>query len=309
MKVRAPGKLVLTGAYAVLEGAPALVLAIDRHAIADTSHPEPNPGIEVRAALEAMPEVAKAPSVDARALHDAQGQKLGLGSSAAVLVASLGALAAARGDDHAQPSVRREIFRAARAAHARSQQGGSGVDIAASVFGGLLRYQLPEGGLPPDVRAVELPRGLRMAAYWTGVPARTSELRAKVDALRARDGKAYDARMRDLADASNRAADAVSAQALITAARSMGAALFALGREADAPIVTLPMAELALRVVAEEAAFLPSGAGGGDCAVYLGIAPPSEAFDARARACGMTPLDLAPEPRGVCLDHSARKDD
>ena len=34
---RAPGKLVLTGAYAVLEGAPAIVVAVDRYAVADAS--------------------------------------------------------------------------------------------------------------------------------------------------------------------------------------------------------------------------------------------------------------------------------
>ena len=37
MKVFAPGKLVLTGAYAVLEGAPAIVVATSRGAFADGS--------------------------------------------------------------------------------------------------------------------------------------------------------------------------------------------------------------------------------------------------------------------------------
>ena len=36
MRARAPGKLVLSGAYAVLEGAPALVAAVDRYALADS---------------------------------------------------------------------------------------------------------------------------------------------------------------------------------------------------------------------------------------------------------------------------------
>ena len=35
MRARAPGKLVLSGAYSVLEGAPALVAAVDRYALAD----------------------------------------------------------------------------------------------------------------------------------------------------------------------------------------------------------------------------------------------------------------------------------
>ncbi len=47
MRVFAPGKLVLTGAYAVLEGAPAIVVATNRGAVADAT----------RVALTATPEV------------------------------------------------------------------------------------------------------------------------------------------------------------------------------------------------------------------------------------------------------------
>jgi len=36
---RAPGKLVLSGAYAVLSGAPALVVAVDRYVVADSARP------------------------------------------------------------------------------------------------------------------------------------------------------------------------------------------------------------------------------------------------------------------------------
>ena len=120
MRVIAPGKLVLTGAYAVLEGAPAIVAAVDRYAVADTA--------------VARRRSTSGPSTTTR------GQKLGLGSSAASLVASLGARALARGDDPRHAAVRSEIFRAARDAHQRQQGGGSGVDVAASVHGGVLRY-------------------------------------------------------------------------------------------------------------------------------------------------------------------------
>jgi phosphomevalonate kinase len=51
MIARAPGKLVLSGAYAVLEGAPALVAAIDRYAVADASRPTLRVTPEVREAL------------------------------------------------------------------------------------------------------------------------------------------------------------------------------------------------------------------------------------------------------------------
>ena len=62
-----PGKLVLTGAYAVLEGAPAIVVAVDRYAVADTSRAAASPPAEVRAAFGAD----RAPEVDVSALQDA----------------------------------------------------------------------------------------------------------------------------------------------------------------------------------------------------------------------------------------------
>src|SRR6185436_10440568 len=90
MIARAPGKVVLSGAYAVLEGAPAIVTAVDRYVTADTAKKPSLVTPEVRAALGD----ARAPGFDASALRKGD-QKLGLGSSAAILVASLGAVTAA----------------------------------------------------------------------------------------------------------------------------------------------------------------------------------------------------------------------
>jgi phosphomevalonate kinase len=59
------------------------------------------------------------------------------------------------------------------------------------------------------------------------------------------------------------------------------------------------VAELAGLAGNELGAFLPSGAGGGDVAVYLGIAPPSGAFLERALRAGLTPLALGVEPLGL----------
>ncbi len=299
MRVRAPGKLVLTGAYAVLEGAPAVVLAIDRHAVADTSAREPNPSAEVRQAIGD----ADAPTVDARRLHDdVRGSKLGLGSSAAVLVASLGAIAASRGQDVSSAREREELFVTAREAHARTQQGGSGIDVAASVFGGALRYQLRDGGRTARMRAVALPEGAVVSCFWSGGSVRTSDLRARVDALRARERGTYDARLRELALASEASADAIDrahVTDLVGAARAMSAALEALGHAADAPIFTPAMSQLAREAERTGAAFLPSGAGGGDVAVHVGTTAPTEAFVAAAGRLGMIPLELTLDYAGV----------
>ncbi|HEY2370743.1 MAG TPA: hypothetical protein VGH87_30320, partial [Polyangiaceae bacterium] len=145
MKVAAPGKLVITGAYVVLEGAPAIVCAVDRYAYAEDRNGETTR--EVAAALD------PAPAIDTRALEDAS-QKLGLGSSAAALVAALGLRRAQAGEDLGAEKARRDIFERAREVHARVQGGGSGVDVAASTFGGVLHYTLS------SVEPVAFPKGI-----------------------------------------------------------------------------------------------------------------------------------------------------
>jgi phosphomevalonate kinase len=276
-KIIAPGKLVLTGAYAVLEGAPAIVVAVDRYAVVDVASPD---------------------DVDVRALHDEAGRKLGLGSSAASMVASQAARAVARGEDPTDPLVRATLFRGVREAHAHAQKGGSGVDVAAAVHGGALRYATD--GKDAQVRAVELPTALVLRAFWSGTSARTSDLRARVDALVARSPLAL-APLRMIAGVAAAAVDSGDARGFVFAARDFGRALDALGRTADAPIVPPAFAQLASRAEHEGAAFLPSGAGGGDVAVWLGLAPPPEAFVSAAGALGMRPLPLSVDRGGVRL--------
>jgi phosphomevalonate kinase len=275
VKIIAPGKLVLTGAYAVLEGAPAIVVAVDRYAVVEVDLPG---------------------QVDVRALYDDAGHKLGLGSSAASLVASFGARALARGEDPRNAAVRAEIFRIVRATHAREQGGGSGVDVAASVYGGALRYTIDR--TETSIRAVDLPAGLVLAAFWSGTSARTSDLLARVDALRVRGGAA--GIFTALRGVSEEAAEAVEdAQAFVHRAAAFGRALAVLGEAAQAPIVPPSFAELASLAEREGAAFLPSGAGGGDVAVWLGLTPPSAAFAVRSSALSLFPLPLAVDHGGV----------
>lgn len=292
MRVAAPGKLLLSGAYAVLEGSPAVVVAIDRYAVADDSR-RGSPSPEVAAAMPAD----EAPRVDVSALFHGD-KKLGLGSSAAGVVAALGVVAAARGEDLDDLAVRRGLFEAARAAHARAQSGGSGVDVAASVYGGVLQYEMR--GF--RVARLGLPEGLCIETYWSGECARTSDLRARVDALKQRDGRTFEARMSDLAASArdcSAAVEAGRARSFIDAAAASGRALSALGLDADAPIMP-PYARDLVRVADEEsAAFYPSGAGGGDIFIRLGLAPASARFAAAAQGARLRLLSLHVDTHGV----------
>jgi phosphomevalonate kinase len=297
VRVAAPGKLLLSGAYAVLEGSAAIVMAIDRYAVADDTR-RGVPSAEVAAAMR----VVDAPYVDTSALFDGE-KKLGLGSSAAVVVAALGVVAAGRGADLDDAATRKGLFEAARAAHAQVQGGGSGVDVAASVYGGVLRYEI-DGPSGFRVSRRELPKGLHLEAYWSGESTRTSEMRARVDALRSRDRTTFDVRMCDLSAAARECCVAVEsggAQAFVRAIASSERALSALGHDADAPIVP-PYAEDLARAAEEEgAAFCPSGAGGGDIFVRVALAPSSARFTARARTARLVRLALGPDAHGVRL--------
>jgi phosphomevalonate kinase len=293
-RVAAPGKVLLTGAYAVLEGAPAIVVAVDRYALVDASRPAETPTREVAEALG-----DRAPHFDASALYH-EGTKLGLGSSAAVLVASLGADAAKMGADLSDPDVRSKIFWRARDTHARVQGGGSGVDVAASTYGGVLRYSL-RGGKPWILHA-ELPDDLVLSVWFSGSSARTSDLLAQVEELRTKDPDAHRRHMIDVSLAAEIAAakfEGGSLREFVVAARAFGASLERLGDAADANIVPLAFKRLAVAAQEEEGAFLPSGAGGGDVGIFLGTAKPTESFIKRAALLGMQSLEIGIDHRGV----------
>jgi phosphomevalonate kinase len=299
MKVRAPGKVLLTGAYAVLEGAPALVMAVDRYATVDTAQTTTEPTAEVAVALG-----DSAPSYDLSGLQS-EGKKLGLGGSAALLVASLAAKKAEAGADLDDPDVRSSIFARARDAHAQAQSGGSGVDVAASTYGGVLQYSLLSG--MPCVLHARFPEELHFAVYFSGTSARTSELRAQVDALKARDKEGYAAAIGELGSAAEIAVqkfNSGTAREYVAAARVFGEALDMLGDRADSPIVPLEFKRLMVAASAERAAFFPSGAGGGDIGLFLGEAPPSEEFSRRATALGMSLLNLKIDHHGVRKEES-----
>lgn len=297
MKVFAPGKLVLTGAYAVLEGAPAIVVATSRGAVADASRTTPTATPEVVAALGDTP----APHVDASALFVGQ-RKLGLGASAAILVASLAARDAAAGSSLVDPAVRASIFTRARAAHARAQSGGSGVDVASAVYGGLLRY------VPGEPEPLAMPSGLVITVFACATSARTAELRGLVDRFAEHEPHAHRVRMDELGVIARSAAQAMSrgdVDGFIADLRRTATSLAALGRAAKAPIVPPGFDMLEAEANAHAAAFCVSGAGGGDVAVHVGRSRPSSALLAKAHALGLFIVDLDLDEKGVRIASAA----
>ena len=296
-RARAPGKIVLSGAYAVLSGAPAIVSAVSRYVIADSARSATFVTDEVRAAL--TPE-QRAPWFDAAELRR-DGRKLGLGSSAAILVASLCALEpepAAALDERA----RQQIFERALAAHRLAQGGGSGVDVAASSFGGTLVYRLLDGG--PRFGAVGLPAQLSFEVWACPTSASTRELIAAVNALQARAPEEHAAWLGAQTSAAWAAAHSIEGQdaaGLVRALRDQQRALSGLGRAAGVPIVTPELALLAGQAEAEDGLLLPAGAGGGDIAIFVGRAPSTPELRAALENHAHRLLDVELSAPGVAV--------
>lgn len=295
MIARAPGKLVLSGAYAVLDGAPAIVTAVNRYVTADARRSAEFLAPEVREALGANP----APWFDASPLRE-NDRKLGLGSSAAILVASLAAVELLARGETSDELLCAAVLSRALAAHARAQGGGSGIDVATSAYGGTL--VLRRKGELLEVSRAALPRALHIEVWASTHAASTPRLLGKVSDLKAREPNRYAELMQAQRAASEHAAQALAqsdAPAFIDALAAQRLALYQLGNASGAGIVTDAVCELDERARREEATVLPSGAGGGDVTLFVGLRAPSNELSARAIELGQQRLELELEARGV----------
>jgi mevalonate kinase len=146
--VAAPGKLFLVGEYAVLDGAPAVVAAVSRHAVAQfIAGGAPDSDVVAEAVFAARSGLGERAAalppgsvmVDTSAFAAGE-TKLGLGSSAATAVASVAAVLELAG---LPVATHRDLcFSMADQAHRAAQGGlGSGADVAAAVHGGLIQYR------------------------------------------------------------------------------------------------------------------------------------------------------------------------
>lgn len=272
----APGKLFLLGEYAVLEGAPALLAAVDRRARvrarpAQAWHLHTRPALSnagmggravfvaVRSAVVARGDLPPQDVVIATEDFFGAGGKLGLGASAAVAAALTGALADAAGLRYTTAELRDLAI----AAHREAQGGaGSGADVAVAVHGGVIAFAA--GGAPEPLA---WPEGLHAAAVVTGSGADTRRLVGTVRALAVADPERYRAVMRPLEEAAARGRDAWAAgdaAGFLGVADAYRGSLAALGEAAGAGIVLPAHERLAALAAGAGAVFKPSGAGGGD---------------------------------------------
>lgn len=286
MRASAPGKLVLSGAYAVLEGAPALVAAVDRYALAADDGRRPPVLTEEVAEAQRRGLMGEAPWFDADALRD-DGRKLGLGSSAAILAASMVVAGYPDVDD---ARLAEAVFPDALAVHRAAQGGGSGVDVAAACYGGVICCELQGASL--KVTPHVLPEGLCTQTFACPVSASTRAMLAALRDYRSRDEAGYVGQLARAAEGARAAVRATSVDAFVSALSAQFDAFAALGTASGIAIVTESMAALDREARSQGGCFGPSGAGGGDVAVYYGPVPPPPSLVAAARTLGLNPVAL-----------------
>jgi phosphomevalonate kinase len=334
MIASAPGKLILTGEYAVLDGAPAVVIAVDRRAIARVRAGAPRGSSPFllavatelahrRGADDPAAKIALDIAVDSSAFYDGL-TKLGLGSSAAVTVA---ATALALGTAPARPrattagqsaadelrAMRDEVLAIAMAAHATAQGArgarGSGADIAACTHGGAIVFR---PGAPPHIEKKKWPASVLVIPFFTGAAADTPTLVAQVAAARAARRTEVDAALVAIGDASQAASKALSAPPDLAVTAVIGA--FALAASAIDRLALATGIPLVPECVATARSALArlggtaktTGAGGGD--VGIAVIPTTADVTVATRLlieAGCVPLRLALDDTGVDLRPSA----
>lgn len=354
IETRAPGKLFIAGEYAVVEpGQPAVLIAVDRcitvrltesegagrihsseygqapvvwrreddgeHIIVDE-----RPFDYVLSAISTVEELRSGRGASPRyfdleissELNDSDGRKFGLGSSAAVTVATIAAL-----DEFYRLGLTlTERFKLAVLATIAISTKASGGDLAASTFGGWIRYSSPDRAALhahrethgvvsamscPEwagcsARRVTPPSSLDLLVGWTGSPASTEHLVTRVHTPapeRHRPLKSFAAESHTLVDDLVAAFDADDAEASLTTIRSVRALLRRLSDSTGSLIETEALHDLCEIAETHGAAAKPSGAGGGDCGIALARTQPEARTEAHTilsgwKAAGIRPLDL-----------------
>lgn len=334
----APGKLVLTGDYAALESAPAIVMALDRRARVTLRENSgagyvidaPDFGIDgalgrldgqnhlswsgvdactagrlklVTSVLEAVLHDGALSefraTLDTHSFFATAGaqHKLGLGSSAALTVAFAGALHVHAG--RGAPCPGRLIT-----AHRRMQGGrGSGLDIAASLTGGVIAYRLRE---PPQITSLAWPAGLLFSCAWSGASASTGVFLRHLADWRIRAPARYAALMQELAMCAEAAVVAFAGNAvstLLEAIAAYAAGLARLGAASGLDIVSAEHRVLAAISQACGVVYKTCGAGGGDIGIALSTdAERLQAFRAGVARAGLQTLDVQLDACGLQVD-------
>ena len=240
--------------------------------------------ILLRHGLDPAP-AGRALEIDSRALYSAGGVKLGFGSSAAVAVAITGLLLAAQDRDRQRGAAERLLI-ADELHRALQGPGGSGVDVTASLYGGVIAV---EGD---RVESLHWPNGLYCEVIFTGRDADTAAAIGRFHEAMCGNGEAA---VKELCIAASAARHAWNQgpEAILAAVQEYAAAWRDLDRCAGLGVFSCEHRRLENLARADGCVYKPSGSGGGDCG--LAFSTDRERRDAlreSAREAGFLPLSV-----------------
>ena len=314
---KVPGKLIILGEYAVLEGANAIVMAVDRYAIVTVEFSDQNDTCQLTSSLDLNPlrfNIDKMGKIipDSHIpqtmiskmnfsltaiericdqmlqsgfqntsfdLHidtsqfymNTQEKKLGLGSSAAMTVAIIAALARSSGLERQLFSTPFEFFKFAFRTHSLAQNNqGSGIDIAASVFGGIVFYNMlnqekvRETGF--EVQQNIIP-GLYLLPIWTGISTSTQKLLVLLREYASENSVKYKKVMKKLTHLSNAGVQEyrlINLHSFLDIIQEYYQVLKDFSLMSGIPVISDIHGHIAKIVYAGGGFYKPSGAGGGD---------------------------------------------
>ncbi|MXZ55399.1 MAG: hypothetical protein F4227_06725 [Gammaproteobacteria bacterium] len=318
VSVSSPGKLVIAGEYAVLYGASALALAIDRRArctlkISEEglwqltgSPPFWNESVSLQELLSesrndlvgtvlswfshrtSLPENAIL-HMDTAGFYSEQ-QKLGLGSSASVLV-NLYASFATLTEHPMNVEDLLDVYRA-------TDQHGSGVDVLTCYYGGFIQLKRQ------TVSKEEFPSGIYLDFYSVGFSTETRKMVARFRS-------AFDGLPVTLQDsfitAANKVADSLTdSLSFFTALQHFVQVYRDVDMETELPIWGTQHETMHLLATEVGALYKPSGAGGGDVGVAVATEPQKlAALRRKVTDLPVTVLDLQKDIDGFRIEKTA----
>lgn len=258
-------------------------------------------------------------------LDNQSGVKYGLGSSAAVVTSVISALLTQFLPEKPSASL---IFKLAAISHAKTQGNGSGADVAASSYGGILAYSsfqydwlIEKYNKAPSlidfieskwrflsIERIALPARTKVCIGWTGSPASTSALVKEVLQLKVTNPDQFQTFLNASRGAVNqflRGTETGEIDKVFAGVKQNRLALSTVGGNAGVAIETPLLTELCVLAEKNGGAGKPSGAGGGDCGIAF---MPSEESAQRLINCwidqGIMPLHIAAHPTGaIAIDY------
>lgn len=357
--VKVPGKLMIAGEYAVLEpNQKAVVAAVDRYV---TAYIEPfsknyislpQMGLEditwemndesiqfnisdprlsfignaIASAVQFLKErsVMLSPfrlQIKSQLDDPITGKKYGLGSSAAVVVSVVSAVLYLHSSQICVAKLD-DIFKLSSIAHVKTQNNGSGADIAAAVYGGWLEYsafssewllqQLEQEKRITDIikktwpnlsiRPLTSPANLQLTVGWTKESAATAPMIQKVHKFRCNNIEAYKSFLKESQDSVSsliKSFNTNNCNGAISALTQNRRTLRRLEENAGISIETKELKTLC-DIAENFGSAKPSGAGGGDCGIAFikGKHEIKELYESWQEA-GIEPLDLCVSKTGI----------